>query len=146
MRSSVFTVLSGVAMLGFAMPAMAHPNDGHQDQHEQINEQHSDVHDQVDAIHEDAHEQGISRYEDQQLHRQLERAHARADGNLEAQHYYQHQNDRYGYAGYSGNNNGYNGYGNGYNGYGSSQGYYGSNGYTRGYVRVRHHHHHYRGY
>ena len=115
MRSTVFTVLSGVAMLGFAVPALAHPNDSHQDQHEQINEQHADVHDQVDAIHEDAHEQGISRYEDQQLHRQLERAHARADGNLEAQHYYQHQNDRYGYGGYN------NGYGNGYNngGYGA---------------------------
>ena len=132
MRNLTLTAVSGAALLGFATPAFAHPTGSdaqHEEQHDQIDEQHSDVHDQVDAIHEDAHAQGISTYEDQQLHRQLNRAHARADGNLEAQHYYQHQNQQYGYSGYGGygaNNGGYgsynNGYNNGYSGYGVSQG------------------------
>ena len=145
MRSLVLSALSGAALLGFAAPAMAHPNDGddqHQEQHDQLNEQHGDVHQQLNDIHDDAHAQGLTWREHQRLHRQLDRAHARADGNLEAQHDYQHQSDQYGYGGYN-------------NGYGTQQGYYGSNGYTgynrgygyRSYGRIRHHRYNpYRGY
>lgn len=163
MRSLLFTALSGVALLGFSAPAMAQyydANDEHHDQHDQLNEEHSDVHHQVNDIHNDAHEQGISGYDEQRLHQQLDRAHARADGNIQAQHYYEHQTDQYGYGG----NNGYYGYGGqqgyygyggpqGYYGYGGQQGYYGSNGYNgynRGYayrrIWARHHRHNrYRG-
>lgn len=148
MRSFLLTALGGAALLGFAAPVMAHPNDGddeHQDQHGQLDEQHGDIHDQVNDIHNDAHDQGLSWKEHRRVHRQLGRAHTRADGNLEAQHYYQHQNDQYSYGGYN----------NGYYGYGAPQGYYGSNGYTgynRGYgyrshSRIRHHRYNsYRGY
>lgn len=152
MRSMILTALSGAAFLGFAAPAVAHPDDGddqHAEQHDQLGQQHGDVHQQLDAIHNDAHEQGLSWYEHQQLHRQLEQAHARADYNIEMQHYYQHQNDRLGYGGYGG----YSGYNNGYS-Y-APQSYYRSNGYTRynrgygyrRYARVRHHRYKpYRGY
>ena len=149
MRGMILTVLSGAALLGFAAPAMAHPDDGddqHAEQHDELDEQHGDVHQQLGAIHNDAHEQGLSWYEHQQLHRQLGRAHARTDYNNEMQHYYQHQNDQVGYGGYSGYNNGYS--------YGP-QTYYRSNDYTgynrvyghRRYARVRHHRYNpYRGY
>lgn len=85
-----------MALLGFAAPAMAHPddaNDEHQEQHEQLDEQHGDTHEQLHAIHDDAHEQGLSWYQHQRLHQQLERAHARTDGNLAAQHNYQQNKD-----------------------------------------------------
>ncbi len=123
-------------------------HDQHQDQHDQLNDEHHDVHDQLNDIHNDAHDQGLSWYEHQRLHQQLDRAHARADGNIEAQHYYQHQAEQYGYGGYGGNNNGY-------YGYGAPQGYYGSNGYVvssrgygyRNYNRARRHRYYsYRGY
>ena len=155
MRSLLLTALGGVALLGFSAPAMAqdyNPNDDHHDQHDQLDEEHGDVHHQVKDIHNEAHEQGLSWYEHQRLHSQLNGAHARADGNIAAQHNYQHQGYQYGYGG----NNGYYGYGGqqGYYGYGGQQGYYGStgyNGYNRGYgyrsIRIRHHRHNrYRGY
>lgn len=160
MRSMILTALSGAALLGFAAPAMAHPDDGddqHEEQHEGLDEQHSDVHQQLNGIHNDAHEQGLSWYEHQQLHRQLDQAHARADYNIEMQHYYQHQNEQVGYGGYSS----YGGFNNGYSYapqtyYRSApQAYYRSNGYTgynrgsgyRRYARVRHQRYNpYRGY
>lgn len=141
MRNLLMAAVGSAALLGFSAPAGAHPNDGddqHAEQHDELNDEHGDVHQQLNGIHNEAHEEGLSWYEHQQLHRQLGRAHARADGNIEEQHYYQHQNDQYGYGGYN-------------NGYGSPQSYYGTNGYSsyngypgynsgyRFYSRVRHH-------
>ena len=150
MRDLVLTILSGVAALGFAVPAQAqaYPGNGdvHHDQDDQLNEQHGDVHDQVNAIHNDAHAQGVNGYEDQRLHQQLNRSHAHADGHLHAAHDSNHQYNGYnnGYYGYSGNNGFYGN--NGYPGY--NQGYAG---YNRAYVNPRygfrpHHHRHYHHY
>lgn len=145
MRSLLLSAFSAVALIGFAAPVAAHPNDGddqdqHQDEHDQLDGQHQDVHRQLNDVHNEAHEEGLSYYDHQRLHRALDRAHARADGNIQAEHYYQHQNDQYGYGGY---NNGY--------GYAEPQGAYGYNngyGYNRayGYRTTRVRHRRYRGY
>ena len=152
MRRMILSAIGSAALMGFAIPAIAHPEHGddqHAEQHQQLDEQHQDVHQQLEAIHNDAHEEGLTPYEHERLHRQLDQAHAQADHNIALQHYYQHQNDNLGYNAY---NNGYsNSYENGY-GYATPQTYYRSNGYARGYghraySRVRHHrHNYYRGY
>ena len=153
MRNLVLTALSGAALIAFATPAMAQRVDGddeHQEQHEQLGDQHEDVHGDLNGIHSEAHEEGLSRGEHRRLHRQLDGTHARADGNLEAEHYYEHQYQPYSYGGYGG-------YSNGYYGNGRPQGYYGANGYNgynNGYsLRVygrtitrRHRYSRYRGY
>lgn len=152
MTRLILTALGSAALLGFAVPAMAHPNDGddeHDQQHEELGQQHQDIHEELGAIHDDAHAQGLSWYEHQRLHQQLDRAHANADYNVQMQHYYQHQNDQYRNGGYGNGSNGY--YGQQPYGY-SQQGYYGGNGYNRGYgyrttrVRYRRAHRTYRGY
>ncbi|WP_395000757.1 hypothetical protein [Sphingomonas sp.] len=145
MRSVLLSALSAAALVGFAAPAAAaHPNDDqdqHEDQHDQLGEEHHDVHDQLNDVHNEAHEEGLSWNEHQRLHRGLNRAHRRADGNIAAEHDYQHQNDQYGYGGY---NNGYYGYAQPQSSYGYSNGY----GYNRayGYRTIRVRHHRYRGY
>ena len=148
MRSLLMTALGSVALLGFSAPAMAQfydPNDEHHEQHDQLGEEHHDVHDQLGEVHEEVHEQGISGYDDRRVHQQLNRAHQRADGNIAAEHYYEHQQNQSGYGGYN------NGYGYGYAAPPSYYGYsaYGANGRGYGYsrYRVRHpRHNRYRGY
>ena len=84
MRSLILMTLSGAALFAFSAPALAHPNDGddqHQDQHEQLGEEHQDVHGQLIDIHNDAHDEGLSWYDHQRLHHQIDRAHVRADGS-----------------------------------------------------------------
>jgi hypothetical protein len=143
MRNLILSAFSGIALIGFAAPATAHPNDGddqdqHQDQHDQLGEEHQDVHGQLNDVHSEAHEEGLSYYEHQRLHRGLNRAHARVDGNIANEHQYQHQADQYGYGGYN------NGYAQPQSAYSYNNGY----GYNRAYsyrtTRVRHRR--YRGY
>lgn len=104
MKKLIFTLASTVAMAGFAAPAMAHPDDGHEEEHEQLNDQHADAHDELGEEHAEAHAEGLSPWEHRQLHRYLDQKHQWEHSQLRREHRGWHNYNDWdgGYSGYNG--------------------------------------------
>ena len=119
MRRLLATTVSAAAMIAFAIPAVAHPTNSHDAQHQQIDQQHADVHDQLDQAHQDAHDQGLTPEEHDRLHQDLQYQHDQADRQIAREHQRQHQYNRGRRYDRDGryHNNRYNRYHNGNNGY-----------------------------
>jgi hypothetical protein len=109
MRKIAITV-SALALMGFAVPAMAHGSDNgwdngwqspHDQLHDQLDEQHNDIHDQLNYEHAQAHEEGLTPWEHAQLHRDLAWQHQNADRQIRREHRRAHRwsqwNSWYGY-------------------------------------------------
>ena len=102
MRKVILTAASAIAVAGFAAPAMAHPDDGHDEEHEQLNDQHDEAHDDLDYEHAEAHAQGLSPWEHYQLHRYLDAKHDWEHEQLRSEHHRWHNYNDWDYGAYNG--------------------------------------------
>ena len=115
MRRLGLQMAASFLALGFAAPAIAHPDDGwdqsqHGYDHDRLDQQHGNEHDYLDDVHREAHEEGLDPWEHRQLHRSLNREHRREHRQLDREHRWEHQDNswnpwyygarRYRYQGY----------------------------------------------
>lgn len=143
MKTRALILAGAVAVSCFSVPAMAQSI--HDEDHEQLGSEHADIHGQLGAIHAEGHEEGLTPWEHQRQHQQLETAHERADTRIEYQHELEHQSQAYQNRTYNGHASdygyayglGYGDYNQGYRSYGydRSNGYHGSK--QRGYYIQR---------
>ena len=100
MRKLAVTLIAGAAMIGVAAPAMAqnygwNNNNRHDQRHDRLEDRHDDNHDRLDDEHDAAHDEGLNRWEHNDVHRDLDYQHARADYKLQRKHERQHRRDQW---------------------------------------------------
>ncbi|WP_328277914.1 hypothetical protein [Sphingobium sp.] len=99
MRKFALVMAATISSLGIAIPATAHPDDGYQSQHDydhdQLNREHDDGHDYLDDVHREAHEEGLTYWEHQRLHRDLNREHKREHSDLRREHRAEHRQNEW---------------------------------------------------
>lgn len=101
MNKRSILALAAMGVFAALSPAtvFAHPDDGyysssHDAEHDRLDDVHNDIHDQLDEEHTEAHAQGLTPWEHDQLHRDLDRQHYYADRDVRREHQQWHRYDR----------------------------------------------------